>query len=162
MKHLVVARHGDYISYSNPRISLSGHHQMEELGRAIKEIFNGKSAHLVSSTAPRALDCSEVLAVQLALHLEFDKIPYLWSEHDGPPDCYYFQPSLVKVMALVDERREKAEGLIMMTHLGLLRDFLSYFLNKEFGRKEEIGELNKGQAVHFDLEKRAYQILPRA
>ena len=48
MKHLFVARHGDY--GRDDRISDYGCRQMEALGKAIKQILNGRSAYLFSST----------------------------------------------------------------------------------------------------------------
>jgi len=63
-------------------------------------------------------------------------------------------------MDIVNERREKAEGVIMVAHLDVVRDFLRQFLLKELGQSKVI-ELSKGQAVHLDLEHKTYQILPK-
>jgi phosphohistidine phosphatase SixA len=77
MRHLFIARHGNYSSGDGGyRLNDSGRQQMEDLGKAIKEILNGGSARVISSTAPRAMDSSEVLIVQLALP-EFEQVPYL-------------------------------------------------------------------------------------
>jgi len=159
MKHLFVARHGDY--GRDDRISDYGCRQMEALGKAIKQILNGRSAYLFSSTAPRALDSSQILAAQLALPTEFEQVPYLWSGNDAPRNSFYFSPSLDRLMGLVAERRDKADGLVMVTHLEVTEDFPSHFFQKEFGQDKRIGEISKGQAVHLDLETRTYQILPK-
>ena len=163
MKHLFVTRHGDYSS-SSDRINDDGRKQMDVLGKAIKQILNGGSAYIMSSTRPRALDSSGVLAVQLALPEEFEHIPYLCSGADAPNDSYEWdscRERLGKLMGLVDERRERADGIIMVTHLEVARDFPSYFLEKEFDEKKIIGEIRKGQSIHFDLEQKNYQILPK-
>jgi hypothetical protein len=159
MKHLFVARHGNY--GGDDRIDNYGRQQMGLLGKAIKQILNGSSVYLFSSTAPRALDSSQILAVQLALPQEFEQVPYLWSGSDAPRDSYYYSPSLDKLMGLVAERRDKADGLVMVTHLEVAEDFPSHFLKKEFKQANRIGEISKGQAVHLDLEQRTYKILPR-
>ena len=69
MKHLFIARHGDYSEGKDGiyRLNNSGRLQMEILGKDIKRILNNGSAKIISSTAPRALDSSDVLASQLAL-----------------------------------------------------------------------------------------------
>ncbi len=77
MKHLFVARHGEYSGISK-RLNDEGIIQMEMLGQSIKEVLNGGTAYIISSTAPRALDSSEVLQVQLDL-TGFEMIPYLWT-----------------------------------------------------------------------------------
>lgn len=162
MKHLFIARHGKY-GYDD-RLDDYGRQQMEKLGNAMKEILNGSSAHIISSTALRALDSSEVLKAQLELP-GFEQIPYLWSGSDAPKDSYYWDSRdnrLEKLMGVVGERRDKADGLVVVTHLEIARDFPSYFLKEEFEEKQYIGEISKGEAVHFDLNGRRYQILPRS
>ena len=160
MKHLFVARHGDYDydSMYAARLNDSGRQQMEVLGKAMKEILKGSSVYLISSTAPRALDSSEILVAQLALPV-FEKSSYLWSGDDAPSDSFYRNPSLDRLMGLVNNKRSKADGLVMVTHLEVAEEFPTYFLKKELGQDEPIGEISKGQAVHFDLEQRTYQII---
>ncbi len=158
MKHLFVVRHGDY--GGDDRINDYGRQQMETLGKAMKQILNGSSAYLFSSTAPRALDSSQILAVQLALSPEFEQIPYLWSGSDAPRDSYYYNRDLGRLMKIVTERKDKADGLVMVTHLEIAEDFPSYFLEKEFEQNTRIGEILTGRAVHLNLEDRTYQILP--
>ena len=100
---------------------------------------------------------------QLALP-DFEKLSYLWSGGDSPRDSYYRDYDnykLGKVMKLVDERRENADGLIMVTHVEVAEEFSAHFLEKEFGRNEYIGKISKGESVHFDLEGKRYQILPQ-
>ncbi len=158
MNHLFVARHGNY--NLDRRLDYYGRQQMEVLGKAIKEILNGGSARVISSTAPRARDSSEVLIEQLALP-EFKQVPYLWSGNDAPEDSFYYNPDRDRLMKLVNERREGVNGLVMVTHLEVAEELPSYFLKKELGKDEYVGEISKGQAVHLDLEEKNYQILPR-
>ena len=158
MKHLFVVRHGDY-GYDH-RINSYGHQQMKRLGEVIKQILNGSSAYFFTSTAPRALDSSQILADQLTLS-EFEEVSYLWSGPDSPPSSFYYKGGLVRVMELVAERRDKADGLIMVTHFEVIEEFPSYFLKKEFEQDKQIGKISRGQAVHLDLEQRTYQIFPK-
>ena len=95
----------------------------------------------------------------MALPSEFEKVPYLWSGNNAPKESYDYR--LDKLMRLVVERKDRADGLVMVTHAEVAEDFPSYFLINEFKQDKSIGEISKGQAVYFDLEKRTYQIIPR-
>ena len=159
MNHLFIVRHGDY--GENDRINDFGRNQMRVLGVAIKQILNGSSIYLFSSSAPRALGSSRILAAQMVLSPEFEQVPYLWSGSDSPRDSYYYNPSLDKLMELVSERRNRADGLVMVTHLEVTDSFPSNFVEQEFNQVNGIGGISKGKAVHIDLENRTYQILPK-
>jgi phosphohistidine phosphatase SixA len=165
MKHLFVARHGYY--GDDHRLDRDGVVQMELLGDAIKEILRGESAHIVSSTALRALDSAVVLASRLGLppgNGSVEQMPYLWSGGDSPAESWYHDFSKEapdKLLAVVNERRERAEGLVLMTHLEIAEYLPSLFYNREFGQQVRMRELSKGEAAHIDLEQRTYQMLPR-
>lgn len=159
MKHLFIVRHE--VCGRDNRVDYLGRRQMEALGKAMKEILNGGTSYLFSSSAPRALDSSSILTVELALPPEFEQVPYIWSGGDAPSDSYYRCPDDDRLMEIVNERRERADGLIMVTHEEVTRSFPSYFFKKGLGQDGLIGKISKGEAVHLDLEKRTYQILPR-
>jgi broad specificity phosphatase PhoE len=158
MKHLFVARHADY--GADKIINDSGREQIELLAKAMKEILKNSLTYIISSTARRALDSSQLLMVQLALP-KIDYIPYLWAGEDGPRDNYNKDSNNEKLMQFVNERRNKADCLIMMTHLDITDKFPNYFLKKEFDQNRRIEGITKGKAAHFDIEKRLYQIIPK-
>lgn len=158
MKYLFIARHGSY--GNDNRLNDHGHKQMEVLGGSIKEILNGASAYILSSTAPRAIDSAEVLAVQLELPKEFEKTEDLWTGGDSSKERAYYC-DCDKLIQMINERREKADGLVMMTHLEVGEDFPSYFLKQEFEQNEYIRDISKGQAVHINLEDKTHQLLPK-
>ena len=125
------------------------------LGKKIKEILSECSAYIISSAADRALCSAKVLSCQLGLDGELEPLMCLWTR--------YKDPNLDEIMGLVNGRREKADGLIMMTHLEVTEKFPEYFLKKELGQERYIGhekknkydaKIKKGEAVHFDLEKK--------
>lgn len=159
MKHLVIARYG---SHTNNRINLDGHLQIEALSAAIKKTIGAGSAHIISSTAPRALDSSIILTVYLGLPLEFEHVPYLWSGDDAPNDSYYYKPSNDRIMQIIDERRGKADALIMVTHLEVGDSFPTFFARKELKQEgAHLYGLSNGQAVCFNLERpQGYSYLP--
>ncbi len=162
MEHLFVVRHGSYYDYGAncDRIDSFGREQMERLGKVIRSILRQGSAYIVSSTAPRALDSSGVLAVELGLPSEFEQIPYLWSGLDSPEDSFYHDRNQDKLIAIVNERRDKADGLVVVSHLEVTDNFPSFFFQREFGINDSVPGIEKGQAVHIDLQKKSHQVIP--
>jgi len=161
MKHLFVVRHAAY--GGDDRISPDGRQQMLVLGDYIKTALGGSSAYLLSSTAPRALDSAEVLSLQLGLK-EFERVPYLWSGADAPKDAWHCTHGCQKVMEIIDERKDKANGLVMVVHLELAQGFSDYVIhNPKFGDHQFdpfAVDVKKGQAVHIDFEQRKWRIAP--
>ena len=158
MKHLFIARHGNYGFDS--RLDNSGLRQMNNLGRAINEIMNGGSTKVISSTAPRALDSAEALIAQLGLS-KFEHVPYLWFGTDSPKDSYYWMPDRYKLLDLVNEQKDGIDGLVMVTHLEVANQFPNFYCEKVLGKYFSIGEISKGRAVHINLEELSYQTLPK-
>ncbi len=154
MRYLFVARHGEY-GDDDGRLNQDGFRQMETLGRYMKQILNGGSVYLVSSAAPRALDSSEVLAAQLGL-TEFEKMSYLWSGKDAEDGWDYKSEGL---MQIVEERRERADGLVMVTHLEIVDSFPTRVMEK-LGKPSRIGEVKKGRAVCIDFDDVVYRLIP--
>lgn len=157
MKHLFVVRHGNL--GHDQRLDDSGRRQMEVLAKVIKDILKGGSAKLISSTAPRALESSEILMAQLALP-GCEEIPYLWSGMDAPGDSYYWIRDKDKLMELVNERKKAVDGLVMVTHLEVAEEFPGHYLKKELGRDGYTGGISRGQAAYVDVEGKTCRVLP--
>lgn len=129
MKHFFIARHGAY--YIDGHLNKLGERQIRALGQAMKEILNGSSVCIISSTAPRALDSSRVLAPELNLVGNIEEISCLWYAADSghyDPVC---DLDVDEVYRIVEERRYKADALILMAHEELRDAFASYFSEKE-------------------------------
>ncbi len=157
MKHLFIARHGHY--GSDDLINQHGINQMERIGAQIQNILSGNLAYIISSTAPRALGSSHVLSQILTGQERFFQEPYLWSGTDAPKESYYRDHDKDKLMSIVNQYRDKAEGLVLVSHLEVVEDFPEYFFKKEFGKSIYLPEISKGEAIHIDLEKQVHQIL---
>lgn len=152
MKYLFLARHGHH---KQDRLTDQGCRQMQELAQSIKDILKDGSAYLISSSAQRAVESSRVIASALNLPAEFEELDYLYGfDFEGYPTCY------VKSMAIIDERRTRADGLVVVSHAGIADVMAVYFMKKEFGREERISDPNLGEAIHIDLEKKIYQFIP--
>ncbi|MFC1733348.1 histidine phosphatase family protein [candidate division KSB1 bacterium] len=144
MEHLFIARHADY-DY-NRRISEKGRKQMETLADAIKGMIDNTPAHILSSTAPRAMDSSEELAQYL--NAEIEHMPYLWSGGDAPRGGYDYDES--RLARIVQD--SKADALILMTHLEVVSSFPDYFVRDVLGTDMVVKSPKKGQAIYIDFE----------
>lgn len=160
MKRLFIARHGQY--GDDDRIDKDGIRQMDILGQEIKGIINESSTYLITSVIPRALDSSRILQAKLNLP-NFEEVPYISTiEDNGPTDIYEFaENNNERMMGLILEKGSKTDALIMLTHYEITEAFPEYFLLTMFGQNQRIGRIEKGQAIHFDLENRTYQIIPK-
>ena len=160
MKHFFIARHGAY--YLGGRLNKIGEEQISALGRVMKEILNGDSVYIISSTAPRALDSSKILARDLKSVTQIEEIPCLWfaadSGHYDPP---MLDLDLDEIYKIVDERRDFADALILMAHEELRDDFSGYFSKKELGKHINFNHIEKGQADHYSIIGQSYQLIPK-
>lgn len=65
-------------------------------------------------------------------------------------------------MAFIDERREKAAGLVVVTHKPEIQAFFAYFMKKEWGKEDAfLRDIGFGEAAHFYLETKVWQFLPK-
>jgi broad specificity phosphatase PhoE len=151
MKYLFLGRHGDY--YDSGLLSDEGRSQVEKLGYAIKGVLGDSSAYLVSSTFPRVIGSSEVLAPIWGLE-RFEELSYLYDFNDE-----FYPESFKNSMKMIDERRNRAEGLVLLSHQDITWALSSYFMKKEFNSEESIDKTDFGEAIYFDLEKGVYQFL---
>jgi len=165
MNHLFLVRTGIY--GPDGRLDNRGRLETGLLGKDIKDILNGSSAHIITSSAPRAVDSAQEIAECLNIDLEsLEKIQYLWfgtdsPELDSPRDCRFRKPDLERIMKIVDMRKERAEGIIIVSHLEVTDAFPAYFLSNYLGVNSCLRKLYTGQAVHFDLTNKSFQYLPK-
>lgn len=155
MKHLFIVRHGDY--GRDDHLNETGKKQMQRVGAAIREIV-GDSAYILSSTAPRGIDSAEVLAVQLGLPKDFETTEDLWTARDSPKEKKFYCDSEL-LLRMIDERRDRADGLILVSHLEICGELPGAFYQKEFGKDKYLGSINKGQAYHIDLQTQEHRII---
>ncbi|MBN1613600.1 MAG: histidine phosphatase family protein [Deltaproteobacteria bacterium] len=159
MKHFFIARHGAY--YLGGRLNKLGQQQIAALGRAIKEILNGDSVYIISSTAPRALDSSEQLAQHLKTAARIEAIPCLWYAADSDHYDPVGDLDRDEIYKIVNERREKADALILMAHEELRDEFSGFFSEQEFGKRFHCSDIDKGQADHYSMAEESYQLIPK-
>lgn len=165
MKHIFIARHAFY--GDDDRIDSIGKRQAQTLSEAIKQITNGGSVHIISSTAPRALDTAEILASNLGVQ-KIEQMEYLWAADDAPKGTFEqdIDHGYATLDSIIKKRENLADSLVMMTHLGILdtypRHFLDVFLNLKMhiDPNDPLTRIPTGYALHADLEARTYNRIP--
>jgi len=106
MKNLIVARRGSYDE--NLNLNMVGEEQMQKLAESLKEIIGEDSILLLSSSAPCAVQSSQVLSSELGI--DFESFDELWS------DCDHCQ-NTARAMKLILNKAKSFEHVIIMTHL---------------------------------------------
>ncbi|MCX6711536.1 MAG: hypothetical protein NT139_00665 [Candidatus Woesearchaeota archaeon] len=154
MKHLFFVRHGNY-DYDNKgfHLSLKGKTEMETLSKLIKEIACPKF-YIISSPEIVAIESAKVLAEKLGLD-SIEESFELWPQKatcHGDPEI---------VNDLLNSKKDKGDSLILISHLELSDKYPTYFLRNELKINDYIPPIIKGKAVHFNLETKLYQILPK-
>ena len=161
MKHLFLVRHGEYDDEKDKRLNDEGKRQIKILSEAIENILESSSAYIVSSSAQRAIDSAEILAVRLGIPGKIEKAPYLWAGASGPSGNFSYDDTWDGVIRFIEERQAIADGLILISHCELFRDgYVYHFIHKKLGDKSGPMGIGKGKAVHIDLEGKTYQIIP--
>ncbi|MGE0792733.1 MAG: hypothetical protein AB7V77_00975 [Candidatus Woesearchaeota archaeon] len=157
MKHLFIGRHASYDSEG--RISAEGKKELDFLSEQIKQVLNGGSAHIVTSTAPRALDSAEVLKKNLNATVVEE--PYLWSGTDAPEDSFYTDRNYDRVVDIINKHKDNADAVIVLSHLEVVDDVPRGYACRELGIYNSIGSISKGEAYYFNLEKKEVSALKR-
>jgi len=155
MKQLFVIRHGDY---DWKDLSNSGEKQIERIAEDMKaivgEMYDGH--YLLSSTAPRAEQSTEIIAKAFGLE-SFDKNRRLWT---GGGDNLY-QEELEAIDAMITPYEDTHDIVTITTHYEVVGSYPRHIVRTLFERDEYIRRPEKGQGVHLDLEAKTYQMLPR-
>jgi phosphohistidine phosphatase SixA len=148
MKYLVIIRHGDYVEEG--RLSGNGRRQIEAIAEVLRPLAAGGRAQVISSTAIRAEESAEIIGAILALPVETNEI--LWSEEDHPED-------FAALLELIRNRQDKADCLILVTHLEYTLSFPSYFAKREWRVEVPALGIQKGEGVVLCLADKTYKII---
>ena len=141
MKHLVVVRHG---YYGDRSLTEEGRQQIEGLGAILAERLKGSSIALLSSTATRAKETSEILARHFG-GIAFEEHEFL---HSGGSSFYGGQEH--KALALVEERGQTHDVIVLSTHLEFIDDFPPLWGQKMGFSLPHGNEISKGTARFID------------
>ena len=159
MKHLFLVRHGNYDHGSDGyHLSQRGQREMETLSNLMKELA-GEDFYICSSPEAVAIESARVLAEKLGV-AQPEEAMDLWSGGLGPRESNA-SGNPKRVHEYLMGRKDRASSLIAVSHLEVAEQYPTYFLRNELGQEGCAPQPAKGQMVHFDLEQRTYELLPR-
>lgn len=149
MRTLIVVRHGEY--GSDLRLCNSGRRQMEDLAQQLRPYTTGCRVRMLASSAPRASDSGTVLAAKLELD-GFEQHEILWSDNDHYQDD-------AAVLALIREKFEGVDVLIIVTHLEYAETLPTVFGQEVLGVRFKMIDLGKGRCRVVCCEKKTAILL---
>lgn len=157
MRHLFVVRHGKYDCAPGGKYVLSedGRNQMSALAAYISGISN--NLQISSSPEDVAIQSARALGDEFGLPVEesFE----LWSDNLGPAQSNRYGDSN-RVHAYVQDKQYRADSFIVLSHKEICEKYPTFFLKTELGQDQQIPLLKHGQMVHFDLERRVFELFP--
>jgi len=143
MSNLVIVRHGEY--GRDMRLNAKGRDQMYNMAEILQGVLARKNtAHILSSTAPRALDSAKILSEIQNVPIEEHEL--LWSESGHPED-------LDGAYGPIKSLQEKADLGIVVTHLEYAESLPPFLLEKEFNKFASSREVRKGEGVLLDYRR---------
>lgn len=137
MKLFVLCRHG---SYQNGHMDSLGERQAKRLRPRIK----GLKVRVISSTAPRASQYTDVLVRELGLTDRYDDA-LLWSDSDHPSDNEGATQLLVY-------QSQEVDVLIVVTHLEYAYTLPRLYVREMCDASIWSTELDEGDACLFNCE----------
>jgi phosphohistidine phosphatase SixA len=157
MKNLFIVRHG---KYDHKGLTDLGIKNTDLLGGQLKSRIGGRSIYFISSPVVRAYQSAKILAECLGVS-EIEEVPYLCPDFRKDGNYYneFHSGALDKMMKIVDEREEKADNLIMVTHHEVCKDFTPYFAKERFGYVTFMGRIDNSESIQFDLEAKSIEVL---
>jgi len=147
MRHIFIARHGDYIGNE---LTVTGEQDIERLADSIGEILNGNSVYLISSEVKRAVRSADIIAEKLGLPAEFKKVDWLFN---GNHETYERMDSIIQY--------NNKDALIAVGHKGFVNGYPLYYMRHH----HELNNINffrpkKGQYIYIDRQTSSHILLP--
>lgn len=147
--YLIIARHGEYGHDNN--LNAFGSEQILRMSKKIADLKQDLTAIILCSSAPRAEQSAKIIADNLGIQSVTH--PILWSDNSHRMNCE-------EVYKLVKEASEKAEVVILVTHLEYSDTFPMHFASVEgWNKSAGFGETEKGQAWVLDCENQTKKLL---
>ena len=156
MKHLFIARHASYDKYSmTSTLTEQGQQQYEALAAQIQPITNGV-IRLISSPKERAVNSAEILRQKLGLQTrEETDVLFSCDRGDNPQQLERDLTQLFEVAT----GNKNADAVILVGHLEAVTAFPAFCMRRFGFSKTERPRLCRGEAVHLDVENKAYAVL---
>ncbi|MFH1631437.1 MAG: histidine phosphatase family protein [bacterium] len=134
MLGLILARHGDFAFLrSGEQLTEKGRQEIAVTANKLKKITEGFKVLLISSTAPRAKQSSEIIARELGLK-SFGESAVITSDGIREEDPR-------AALGLVRDRAEDAEIIILVTHGPFVLDLVRLFGKEVLGVNHNLDDI---------------------
>jgi broad specificity phosphatase PhoE len=141
MKKLVVARVGEYLTPTET-LTDNGLRTFRALSEKLRDHVAGFGVLLMTSDAPRALACAQIIGSELGVGFEARR--EFFSDASNPPD-------LQRAHELIVEREKDVDVVVVVTHYDFIGQFPAHFANKK-GFTARSWSVEKASALVLDLE----------
>ena len=167
MKNIIAARHGDYEEDEKEdyNLTLAGRKQIITLAEFIKDNLGG-TFYFASSPVTRSMQSAEILRDYLDTDRPIQTLYELNCEYENlfPGQAKAIHQAILNVNGIHYavgnfKPRGKEDNLILMGHYAT-KDYAEYFMQQEWGKSVSIDDIEKGKAIHLNLEKRTQRIIP--
>lgn len=152
MKHIIVARHGDYTLVDGRFDNLTdkGKIQAEELAAEIQKRLKGTYFFGASNNRRTAHTARIISDIVFPANLE--RISELYCEDGGLAECQR-----------IDEQiKTDADNIVLVGSQPMISVYSRYLAHKHLSQNADIHYIGEGQAAHIDLEARTWEmILPK-
>ncbi|MBR9703955.1 histidine phosphatase family protein [Candidatus Pacearchaeota archaeon] len=167
MKYLLLVRHGEY-DEDNGSLNKYGIGQIDRLIESLKEKIKFDSGYVITSPIKRAVESSEIISKGLRITEPVEQVLYLSDAGSYPKkwngkevkscDVYYYEGDNSKVMKIIEDRKEKAELIVIVGHKDIIPNFARFFY-KDLTRKDPDREFHVryGEGLLFDIEKKSFE-----
>ena len=154
MKHLFVVRHGNYEGHN---LTWDGKEDISYIVDAMKSVVSNDSLshYLVSSHIPRAKQSAKIISDFFGLK-KFDLNELLRLKEGRIPSV----ENLDQINNLVQSVKNDYDIVTLSTHLEVINHYPFHFINSFFEKNVDFKRPFRNQAVHIDLEKRTYGLIP--
>ena len=154
MKKLIIVRHGEYQDWvSGYPLSEDGKRQIRGLVNGIREHVNDGKALILFSTRTRAVQSAEILSSELRIASEAHEVLV-----SGGGEL-----NLAAALSFVQQQKDRADVVILVTHLEYGEMFPSHFAKHELGLQDTKAfngyGIKKGHAWVIDCEARTMALL---
>ena len=124
---------------------------MLNLAERMKPHLDGLSIRMLTSTAPRAVDSTDVLVVELKIS-DIDRQEVLWSDNEHRQDNH-------AALDLIKSESVGVDVLIVVTHLEYAEELPALFCEEVLGVRIERFRFAKGQGLIVSCEEKTAEVI---
>lgn len=158
MEQLFIIRHGDYNKVGG--LTILGKSQINQVATQIKKYCDGKRVVILTSTAPRALESTKIIA-EINQIEKIIRNQFLWSGDDADPiNSYYYNQNPSKIMDILDsDNLMENDIVIIVSHYEVVNQLPSFFFKVMLGQTQFCPNLKEGECLQIDIANKSFKLL---